>query len=76
MEPKEVGLKDILEIQDNFNFDKEECFTLRYDEECKNLAAGYSTGFVAIYNLEKQESEKEYRKAYNISSFPIKMETF
>ena len=71
MEPKAVGLKDILEIQDNFNFDKEECFTLRYDEECKNLAAGYSTGSVAIYNFEKQESDKDYRKAYNIASFPI-----
>ena len=56
---------------DNFNFDKEECFTLRYDDTCKNLAAGYSSGSVGIYNFEKPQSDPDYRKTYSISTFPI-----
>ena len=59
------------ENQDTFNFDKEECFTLRYDENSKNLAAGYSTGFIGIYNFEKKETDPDYKKTYNISTFPI-----
>jgi WD40 repeat protein len=63
------------ETQDNFNtdsnFDKEECFTLRYDETNKFLAAGYSTGFIGIFNLEKPETSIDYKKSYSISTFPI-----
>ena len=59
------------EKQEYYDFDKEECFTLRYDESSKNLAAGYSTGFIGIYNLEKPELDPEYKKSYTISSFPI-----
>ena len=56
---------------ENFNFDKEDCFTLRYDESSKNLAAGYSTGSISIFNLEKQEFDPDYKKSYNISTYPI-----
>ena len=59
------------ETQESFNFDKEECFTLRYDDTCKNLAAGYSSGFIGIYNFEKPESSFDYYKKYPISTFPI-----
>ena len=63
------------ETQDNFNtdsnFDKEECFTLRYDETNKFLAAGYSTGFIGIFNLEKPETSIDYKNSYSISTFPI-----
>ena len=63
------------ETQDNFNtdsnFDKEECFTLRYDETNKFLAAGYSTGFIGIYNLEKTETSFDYKNSYSVSTFPI-----
>ena len=59
------------ETQEGFNFDKEECFTLRYDDACKNLAAGYSSGFIGIYNFEKPESSLDYYKKYPISTFPI-----
>jgi WD40 repeat protein len=69
MKPTMLGT--ILSESDNYNFDKEECFTLRYDDTCNNLAAGYSTGSVAIYNFEKKETDPEYRKAYTISTFPI-----
>ena len=59
-------------IQDStFDFDREECFTLRYDETCHNIAAGYSSGYLGIYNLEKPETSNDYRKAYNLSTFPI-----
>ena len=68
---KEQSLKahfDFLEnalIQDStFDFDREECFTLRYDETCHNIAAGYSSGYLGIYNLEKPETSNDYRKAY------------
>ena len=73
MESETLGsiLSSQTENQDNFNFDKEECFTLRYDENSKNLAAGYSTGFIGIYNFEKKETDPDYKKTYNISSFPI-----
>ena len=64
-------LGNMLSESESFNFDKEECFTLRYDEENKNLAAGYSTGNVAIYNFEKKEADPDYTKSYNISTFPI-----
>ena len=60
-----------VEIEDNNNFDKEECFTLRYDDSCKNLAAGFSTGYIGIYNFEHIETSPEYQKMYNISTFPI-----
>ena len=63
------------EAQEDINyvdyFDKEECFAIRYDETCKNLAAGYSTGFLGIYDFEIPESSLDYRKTYNISTFPI-----
>ena len=62
---------DFLDINTNNDFDKEECFTLRYDETCHNIAAGYSTGALSIYNLEKPESSLDYKKSYNISTFPI-----
>ena len=73
MESETLGsiLSSQTESQDNFNFDKEECFTLRYDENSKNLAAGYSTGFIGIYNFEKKETDPDYKKTYNISTFPI-----
>ena len=61
--------KDNIDTENNF--DKEECFTLRYDETCKNLVAGYSTGFIGIYNFEKPEASNDYKKTYSISSFPI-----
>ena len=61
--------KDNIDTENNF--DKEECFTLRYDETCKNLVAGYSTGFIGIYNFEKPETSNDYKKTYSISSFPI-----
>jgi len=61
--------KDNIDTENNF--DKEECFTLRYDETCKNLVAGYSTGFIGIYNFEKPETSNDYKKSYSISSFPI-----
>ena len=64
-------MASILAQQEAFSFDKEECFTLRYDDTSNNLAAGYSTGVLAIYNFEKKEADPEYRKAYNISTFPI-----
>ena len=68
---KPSTLASILAQQEAFSFDKEECFTLRYDDTSNNLAAGYSTGVLAIYNFEKKEADPEYRKAYNISTFPI-----
>ena len=75
MESESTNLSSMLtqaaESQDNFNFDKEECFTLRYDDTCKNLAAGYSSGFIGIYNFEQPESSPDYKKTYNISTFPI-----
>ena len=61
--------KDNIDTENNF--DKEECFTLRYDETCKNLVAGYSTGFIGIYNFEKPETSNDFKKSYSISSFPI-----
>ena len=64
-------IEQVSESKGNYDFDKEECFTLRYDENCKNLAAGYSTGFVGIYNFEKPESSPDYKLSYNISTFPI-----
>ena len=64
-------IEQVSESKGNYDFDKEECFTLRYDENCKNLAAGYSTGFVGIYNFEKPESSPDYKLTYNISTFPI-----
>ena len=64
-------IEQVAESKENYDFDKEECFTLRYDENCKNLAAGYSTGFVGIYNFEKPESSPDYKMTYNISTFPI-----
>ena len=69
MKPSTLG--DMLSGLENFNFDKEECYTLRYDEESKNLAAGYSTGKIAIYNFEKKEKDPDYRKSYALSTFPI-----
>ena len=60
---KPSTLASILAQQEAFSFDKEECFTLRYDDNSKNLAAGYSTGVLAIYNFEKPETDPEYRKA-------------
>ena len=63
--------KGLLDIDTNFDFDREECFTLRYDETYKYIAAGYSTGFLGIYNLEKPETSKDYRQSYSISTFPI-----
>ena len=54
-----------------FNFNKEECFTIRYDEKCHHLAAGYSTGFIGIYDFDKPKSSSESLKKYPISSFPI-----
>ena len=56
MKPPTLG--DMLSGSENFNYDKEECYTLRYDEESKNLAAGYSTGKIAIYNFEKKEKDQ------------------
>ena len=70
-EKTELGSILQAEKQEYYDFDKEECFTLRYDESSKNLAAGYSTGFIGIYNLEKPELDPEYKKSYIISSFPI-----
>ena len=70
-EKTELGSILQAEKQEYYDFDKEECFTLRYDESSKNLAAGYSTGFIGIYNLEKPELDPEYKKSYTISSFPI-----
>ena len=65
-------LENAIDQNSNFdNFDREECFTLRFDDLCKNIAVGYSTGFLGIYNLEKPESSNDYRKSYPISSFPI-----
>ena len=65
-------LQNALDPNSNFdNFDREECFTLRFDEVCKNIAVGYSTGFLGIYNLEKPESSNDYKKSYSLSSFPI-----
>ena len=64
-------LENALLEGNNFDFDKEECFTLRYDDTYKYISAGYSTGFLGIYNLDKPENSKEYRKSYNISTFPI-----
>ena len=65
-------LENAIDPNSNFdNFDREECFTLRFDDLCKNIAVGYSTGFLGIYNLEKPESSNDYRKSYPISSFPI-----
>ena len=62
----------IAETQNSgFNFNKEECFTIRYDEKCKYLAAGYSTGFIGIYDFDKPKSASEYLKKYSISTFPI-----
>ena len=59
-------------IQDStFDFDREECFTLRYDETCHNIAVGYSSGSLGIYNLEKPETSNDYKKSYNLSTFPI-----
>ena len=59
-------------IQDStFDFDREECFTLRYDETCHNIAVGYSSGSLVIYNLEKPETSNDYKKSYNLSTFPI-----
>ena len=59
------------QTEEKFNFDKEECFTLRYSEDCKSLAAGYSTGFIGIYDLEKSPLDSDYLKKYVISSYPI-----
>ena len=62
---------DFLNANANYDLDKEECFTLRYDETCHNIAAGYSSGILSIYNLEKPESSLDYKKSYNLSTFPI-----
>ena len=64
-------LESAIAQDSTFDFDKEECFTLRYDETCQNIAAGYSTGYLGIYNLEKPELSNDYKKAYNLSTFPI-----
>ena len=64
-------LSNVYNENNNFDFDKEECFTLRYDETYKYIAAGYSTGILGIYNLEKPELSKEYKKSYTLSTFPI-----
>ena len=64
-------LENAIDQNSNFDFDREECFTLRYDEACQNIAVGYSTGYLGIYNLEKPESSTDYRKTYPLSTFPI-----
>ena len=64
-------LESAIAQDSTFDFDREECFTLRYDETCQNIAAGYSTGYLGIYNLEKPELSNDYKKAYNLSTFPI-----
>ena len=53
------------------NLYKHNCFTLRFDETSNNIAAGYSTGVVSIYNLEKPETSFAYKNSYKISKFPI-----
>ena len=64
-------LENALDPNSNFDFDREECFTLRYDETCQNIAVGYSTGFLGIYNIEKPETSQDYKKSYPLSTFPI-----
>ena len=64
-------LENAIDQNSNFDFDREECFTLRYDEACQNIAVGYSTGYLGIYNLEKPESSNDSRKTYPLSTFPI-----
>ena len=63
--------QNVIDSNSNFDFDREECFTLRYDDTCQNIAAGYSTGTLGIYNMEKPEESQDYKKSYNISTFPI-----
>ena len=64
-------LESAIDPNSNFDFDREECFTLRYDETCQNIAVGYSTGYLGIYNLEKPENSNDYKKSYPLSTFPI-----
>ena len=64
-------LENALIQESTFDFDREECFTLRYDETCHNIAVGYSSGSLGIYNLEKPETSNDYKKSYNLSTFPI-----
>ena len=63
--------QNVIDANSNFDFDREECFTLRYDDTCQNIAAGYSTGTLGIYNMEKPEESQDFKKSYNISTFPI-----
>ena len=40
---------------------KPECFTLRVDKQDKYLAAGFSTGHILLYDLEKEECRLHVR---------------
>jgi len=69
-------LENALDPNSNFDFDREECFTLRYDETCHNIAVGYSTGFLGIYNMEKPETDKEKIKILDAYADNIKKDKF
>ena len=61
------NFQDIIET----NLDKDECFTLRYDESNDYLAAGTSQGNLSIYDFSEPAISIKHKKNYKISEFPI-----
>ena len=61
------NFQDIIEIND----EKDECFTLRYNESNDYLAAGTSQGNLCIYDYSEPAISLKHIKNYKISEFPI-----
>lgn len=55
----------------SYTMEKEEVFSVRYDETDLHLAAGLSTGRIAIHNLELQPTSLKYKEKYKISEYPV-----
>lgn len=67
---QELPPENLLDQMD-FNLNKEECFTIQYDEKSTRLAAGYSSGKIGILDFSKPENNRDFQKKYTISEFPI-----
>lgn len=66
-EQKNIEKQYILEN----SFTREEYFTMRYDENSKNLAAGMTTGKLVVFDFNKPKESNLFQTIHKLGYFPI-----
>lgn len=57
--------------EQDFNLNKEECFTIRYNEACTHVAGGFSTGKLGIFDVSLPPETLALQKKTRISEYPL-----